>query len=32
VFGGFLSLKPAVYSTGEGSIRLRGLRYRALTR
>jgi xylan 1,4-beta-xylosidase len=30
VFGGFLSLKPAVYSAGEGSIRLRGLKYRAL--
>jgi len=30
VFGGFLSLKPAVYSAGEGSVRLRGLRYRAL--
>lgn len=30
VFGGFLSLKPAVYSAGKGSIRLRELRYRAL--
>lgn len=30
VFGGFLSLKPAVYSAGEGSVRLRGLSYRAL--
>jgi xylan 1,4-beta-xylosidase len=30
VFGGFLSLKPAVYSAGEGSVRLRGLQYRAL--
>jgi xylan 1,4-beta-xylosidase len=30
VFGGFLSLKPAIYSAGDGSIRLRGLRYRAL--
>ena len=30
VFGGFLSLKPAVYSAGEGSVRLRGLTYRAL--
>lgn len=30
VFGGFLSLKPSVYSAGEGSVRLRELRYRAL--
>ncbi len=30
VFGGFLSLKPAVYSAGEGSVRLRNLTYRAL--
>jgi xylan 1,4-beta-xylosidase len=31
VFGGFLSLKPAIYSAGEGSIRLRDVRYRALS-
>jgi xylan 1,4-beta-xylosidase len=31
VFGGFLSLKPAVYSAGNGSIRLRELRYQALS-
>ena len=30
VFGGFLSLKPAIYSAGEGSIRLRDVGYRAL--
>ena len=30
VFGGFLSLKPAIYSAGEGSVRLRDVRYRAL--
>ena len=30
VFGGFLSLKPAVYSAGAGSVRIRDLRYRAL--
>jgi xylan 1,4-beta-xylosidase len=30
VFGGFLSLKPAIYSAGEGAVRLRDFRYRAL--
>lgn len=30
VFGGFLSLKPAIYSAGDGSIRVRDFRYRAL--
>jgi xylan 1,4-beta-xylosidase len=30
VFGGFLSLKPAIYSAGAGSIRIRDFRYRAL--
>lgn len=29
-FGGFLSLKPAIYSAGRGRIRLRDFRYRAL--
>jgi xylan 1,4-beta-xylosidase len=31
VFGGFLSLKPAIYSAGGGSIRVRDCRYRALS-
>ena len=30
VFGGFLSLKPGVYSAGEGAVRMRDFRYRAL--
>ena len=30
VFGGFLSLKPAIYSAGGGSIRIRDFHYRAL--
>jgi len=30
VFGGFLSLKPAIYSAGAGSVRIRDFRYRAL--
>ena len=30
VFGGFLSLKPAIYSAGSGAIRVRDFRYRAL--
>ncbi len=30
VFGGFLSLKIAVYSAGQGSIRLRDFSYRAI--
>lgn len=29
-FGGFLSLKPAIYAAGKGSIHLRDFRYRAL--
>ena len=29
-FGGFLSLKPAIYAAAKGSIRLRDFRYRAL--
>ncbi len=29
-FGGFLSLRPAVYSAGQGRIRLRDFRYRAI--
>jgi xylan 1,4-beta-xylosidase len=31
VFGGFLSLKPAIYSVGSGRIRLSDFTYRALT-
>ena len=31
VLGGFLSLRIGIYSAGEGSIRLRDFRYRALT-
>ena len=31
VFGGFLSLKPAIYSVGSGRVRLSDFRYRALT-
>jgi xylan 1,4-beta-xylosidase len=31
VFGGFLSLKVGVYSAGEGAVRVRDFRYRALT-
>ncbi|MEO5774734.1 MAG: family 43 glycosylhydrolase [Sphingomicrobium sp.] len=31
VFGGFLSLKPAIYSAGRGSVRLLNFEYRALT-
>ena len=30
VFGGFLSLQPAVYSAGEGAVRMRDFQYRAL--
>ncbi len=30
VFGGFLSLKPAVYSCGEGRIRMSDFKYRAV--
>ena len=30
VFGGFLSLKPGIYSAGEGTVRARDFRYRAL--
>ena len=30
VLGGFLSLRPGVYSCGRGSVRLRDFRYRAL--
>jgi xylan 1,4-beta-xylosidase len=30
VLGGFLSLRPAIYSAGAGAIRLRDFRYRAL--
>ncbi|MYM94326.1 family 43 glycosylhydrolase [Duganella vulcania] len=30
VFGGFLSLKPGVYSAGEGAVRMCDFRYRAL--
>jgi xylan 1,4-beta-xylosidase len=30
VLGGFLSLRPAIYSAGTGAIRLRDFRYRAL--
>ena len=31
VFGGFLSLRPAIYAVGSGRVRLRDFRYRALT-
>jgi xylan 1,4-beta-xylosidase len=30
VLGGFLSLKPAIYSAGPGSIRIKDVVYRAL--
>ncbi|MES2164181.1 MAG: family 43 glycosylhydrolase [Pseudomonadota bacterium] len=30
VFGGFLSLQPAVYSAGEGAVHMRDFQYRAL--
>ncbi|TNE63470.1 MAG: xylan 1,4-beta-xylosidase [Alphaproteobacteria bacterium] len=30
VLGGFLSLKPAIYSAGDGAVRFRDFRYRAL--
>ena len=30
VFGGFLSLRPAVYAAGSGTVTLRDFRYRAL--
>jgi xylan 1,4-beta-xylosidase len=30
VFGGFLSLRPAIYAVGSGRVRLRDFRYRAL--
>jgi xylan 1,4-beta-xylosidase len=30
VFGGFLSLKPAIYAVGSGRVRLRDFQYRAL--
>lgn len=30
VFGGFLALKPAIYSAGQGRVRLSDFRYRAL--
>jgi xylan 1,4-beta-xylosidase len=30
VFGGFLSLKPGIFSAGSGSVRARDFRYRAL--
>lgn len=30
VFGGFLSLKPGIYSAGQGTVRARDFRYRAL--
>ncbi|MEQ7874563.1 family 43 glycosylhydrolase [Sphingomonas sp. ASV193] len=29
-FGGFLALRPAIYASGAGSVRLRDFRYRAL--
>ena len=31
VFGGFLSLKVGIYAAGEGRVRLRDFRYRALS-
>jgi xylan 1,4-beta-xylosidase len=30
VFGGFLSLKVGIYAAGQGRVRLRDFRYRAL--
>ena len=30
VFGGFLSLRPGLYSAGKGTVRFRDFRYRAL--
>ena len=31
VFGGFLSLRPSIYSAGKGAVRLLDFKYRALT-
>jgi xylan 1,4-beta-xylosidase len=30
VFGGFLSLRPAIYSSGQGAVRITNFKYRAL--
>ena len=30
VFGGFLSLRPGLYASGNGTVRFRDFRYRAL--